>query len=73
MTYAVANGRTGDPNGYPGYMSVASGPTSPVAGLAKYQGVWPAGHPTQDPSGVYGSFESYADPQQYSPGIYPPY
>lgn len=76
MTYAIANGRTGDPNGYPGYVSVASGPTSPVAGtavLAKYPGAWPAGHPTQDQSGVYGSFESYPDPQQYSPGIYQPY
>lgn len=77
MTYAVTNGRTGDPATYPGYVSVANGPTSPVAGtavLTKVQGPWPAGvPPAQDQNGVYGSFESYPDPQQYSPGIYAQY
>lgn len=73
VTYAVTNGRAGESAAYAGFMPLAS-PTSPVAmpGLTKVPGGWPGGlPPTQDQNGVYGSFESYTDPQ-YG-GIYAQY
>lgn len=71
MTYAVTNGRTVDSTAYPSFMPLAS-PTSPVPQtiLTKVTGTWPGG---QDQSGVYGSFEGYGDPQQYSTGMYAQY
>ena len=74
VTYAVTNGRAGESAAYAGFMPLAS-PTSPVPipGLTKVPGGWPGGvPPTQDQNGVYGSFESYADPQ-YSAGMYAQY
>ena len=70
MTYAVTNGRAGESPAYAGFMPLAS-PTSPV--LTKVPGAWPGGvAAAQDQNGVYGSFESYGDPQ-YTAGMYAPY